>query len=55
LECCPCLAFLHGANRHEELLFPAQLDDSIAAEHPVRFIDAFVDHLHRTTRGLQGF
>jgi hypothetical protein len=37
------MGFLHGANRHEAILFPERLDDSMAAEHPVRFIDAFVD------------
>jgi transposase len=44
---------IHGANRHEEILFPARLDDDIAEEHPVRFIDAFVDNLNRTTLGFQ--
>jgi transposase len=53
VEFCPCRGFLHGANRHEALLFPARLDDSMAAAHPVRFLDAFVDHLHRTTLGFQ--
>ena len=38
------MGFIHGANRHEEILFPERLDDYIAAENPVRFIDAFVDH-----------
>ena len=43
----------HGANRHEERLCPERLDDSLAAENPVRFIDACVAHLDLTTRGLQ--
>jgi len=47
------MGFIHGANRHEESLFPERLDDSIAAEHPVRFRDAFVDHLNLTTLGWQ--
>lgn len=47
------MGFIHGANRHEEILFPERLDDSMAEENPVRFIDAFVDHLHLTTLGLQ--
>jgi transposase len=47
------MGFLHGANRHEESLCPERLDDSIAAENPVRFLDAFVDHLDLTTRGVQ--
>jgi transposase len=45
------MGFLHGANRHEEILCPERLDDDIAEEHPVRFLDAFVDHLHLTTLG----
>jgi transposase len=47
------MGFIHGANRHEEILFPERLDDYIAAENPVRFIDAFVDHLNLTTLGFQ--
>ena len=47
------MGFIHGANRHEEILFPERLDDSIAAENLVRFLDAFVDHLNLTTLGFQ--
>ena len=47
------MGFLHGVNRHEEILFPERLDNDIAPEHPVRFLDAFVDHLHLTTLGFQ--
>ena len=47
------MGFIHGANRHEEILFPERLDDYIAEENPVRFIDAFVDHLNLTTLGFQ--
>jgi transposase len=47
------MGFIQGANRHEEILFPERLDDYIAAENPVRFIDAFVDHLNLTTLGFQ--
>jgi transposase len=47
------MGFIHGANRHEEILFPERLDDYIAAENPVRFLDAFVDHLNLTTLGFQ--
>jgi len=44
---------IHGANRHDEILCPERLDDYITEEHPVRFIDAFVDHLTLTTLGFQ--
>jgi transposase len=47
------MGFIHGANRHEEILFPERLDDYLAAEHPVRFLDAFVDHLNLTPLGFQ--
>jgi transposase len=47
------MGFIHGANRHEEILFPERLDDYMAEEHPVRFIDACVDHLNLTTLGFQ--
>jgi len=47
------MRFIHGANRHEESLFPERLNDYIAAENPVRFIDALVDHLTLTILGLQ--
>jgi transposase len=47
------MGFIHGANRHEAILFPERLDDYLAAENPVRFLDAFVDHLDLTTLGFQ--
>ena len=47
------MGFIHGANRHEEIQCPERLDDSMAEDTPVRFIDAFVDHLHLTMLGFQ--
>jgi transposase len=47
------MGFIHGVHRHEVLLLPERLDDSMAEANPVRFIDAFVDHLNRTTLGFQ--
>jgi transposase len=47
------MGFIYGANRHEEILFPERLDDYISKENPVRFLDAFVDHLNLTTLGFQ--
>ena len=40
------MGHIQGANRHEAILFPERRDDYIAPEHPVRFIDAFVDGLN---------
>jgi hypothetical protein len=28
-ECCTCMGFIHGVNRHEAILFPERLDDYI--------------------------
>ena len=47
------MSFIHGANRHEEIRFPARLDAYMTAANPVRFRDALVDHLNLTTLGVQ--
>jgi transposase len=44
---------IQGTNRHEEILFPERLDDSIAEDTPVRFIDAFADALDLAQLGFQ--
>jgi len=47
------MGVIHGAHRHAVSLCPERLDADMTAENPVRFIDAFVDHLTLTTLGLQ--
>src|SRR5262249_25949112 len=47
------MGFIHGAHRHAEILFPERLDDSIAEENPVRFIDVFIDTVHLEALGFQ--
>jgi transposase len=47
------MSLIHGAKRHEALLFPERRDAYMTAENPVRFRDALVDHLHLTTLGFQ--
>ena len=37
--------FIEGENRFQSTLFPESLEDYIAADNPVRVIDAFVDGL----------
>ena len=37
--------FITGEDRHQLALFPERLDDSIAEDNPVRFIDLFIDEL----------
>ncbi len=35
-----------GLDRAQTLLFPERLEDYVAANNPVRFLDAFVDSLN---------
>jgi transposase len=39
------MGFVQGVNRNQLVMFPESLDDYIAQDNPVRFIDAFVDTL----------
>ena len=47
------MGHIEGASRDQRLLFPDVLDDYIAAENPVRFIEAFVDSLDRDALGFR--
>jgi transposase len=47
------MGHIQGANRHDVLLFPERLDDYIAEDNPVRFLDAFVDELDLAACGFQ--
>ena len=38
--------------RHQLTLFPEALDDMLAADHPVRVVDAFVDTLELARLGF---
>jgi transposase len=44
---------IQGANRHEVLLFPEPLDDYLAEDNPVRFLDVFVDELDLAACGFR--
>jgi transposase len=44
--------YIAGSDRGEALLLPEVLDDYIAAENPVRFIDAFVGQLDLSKAGF---
>jgi hypothetical protein len=37
------MAYIHGTDREQVLLFPPSLDEYILPVNPVHFIDAFVD------------
>ena len=39
------MSFIEGVGRDQQTLFPEVLDDYIPSDHPVRFIDAYVDQL----------
>lgn len=39
------MSFIEGIGRDQHTLFPEVLDDYIPLDHPVRFIDAYVDQL----------
>ena len=47
------MGHIEGASRDQRLLFPDVLDDYIAEDNPVRFIEAFVDSLDLDTLGFQ--
>ncbi|HUS96022.1 MAG TPA: IS5/IS1182 family transposase, partial [Hyphomicrobiaceae bacterium] len=37
--------FVQGVSREQSTLFPAQLDDYVSEDNPVRAVDVFVDSL----------
>jgi len=46
------MSFIAGVGRDQHTLFPEVLDDYIPADHPVRFIDAYVDQLNLDALGF---
>ncbi len=46
--------FVTGADRGQGTLFPAQLEDYVAEDNPVRVIDVFVDQLDLAKLGFGG-
>jgi transposase len=47
------MSHIAGASREQQVLFPDVLDDSIAEENPVRFIDALVESLDLHALGFR--
>jgi hypothetical protein len=45
--------YIAGSDRSEALLLPEALDDYIAPENPVRFIEAFVAQLDLAREGFR--
>jgi transposase len=46
--------FVQGVDRTQSILFPAQLDDYVAEDNPVRVIDAFVEAINLAVLGFDG-
>src|SRR5271157_3323796 len=46
------MTHIPGSDRSQLLLLPETIDDYVAADNPVRFIDAFVDGLDLTAAGF---
>jgi len=47
------MGHIQGVNRHAVIVFPERLDDYMAEDNPVRFLDAFVDELDLGAYGFQ--
>ena len=46
--------FVEGEDRSQSTLFPSRLDDYVADNNPVRFVDAFIDRLPLFKLGFEG-
>ena len=46
--------FVSGADRTQGTMFPAQLEDYVAEDNPVRVIDFFIDQLDLAKLGFGG-
>ena len=47
------MSFIEGVGRDQHTLFPEVLDDYIPADHPARFIDAYVEQLDLVAIGFE--
>lgn len=47
------MSYIAGADREQAVLFPESLDEYIAAESVVRFLDAFVESLEMEALGFE--
>lgn len=46
------MSFIEGVGRNQQTLFPEVLDEYVPADHPIRFIDAYVDQLNLASLGF---
>jgi transposase len=47
------MAYRYGQDRDQQMLFPPSLDEIVAADHPVRAYDVFVDSLDLEALGIE--
>lgn len=47
------MAYRCGQDRDQLILFPSSVDELVAADHPVRAYDAFVDRLDLEALGIE--
>jgi transposase len=47
------MGFVEGIHRHQMVMFPESLDEYIADDNPVRFIDAFIESLDLQSLGFE--
>src|SRR5690348_5580147 len=47
------VSYIEGADRQQAWLLPARLEDYVAVDNPVRFLDAFVEQLDLVALGFQ--
>ena len=47
------MTHISGFERSQILLLPEAVDDYVGADNPVRFIDAFVERMRKTSRATQ--
>jgi len=46
------MSFIQGVGRHQRTLFPEVVDEYVPPDHPVRFIDGYVDQLDLSSLGF---
>ena len=46
--------FVEGADRRQDFLLPASLEDYVSQDNPVRLVEAFIDELDLQALGFSG-
>jgi transposase len=45
------MGYIQGESRNQTYLLPPAIDDYVPEDHPIRFLDAFVDSLNPSGAG----